>query len=220
MERILFLYLMFLASCSPSGQTDLKEDSNGQIWTEKDRTLAVTELDRTTDELLSEIWSLDDDQWFYTYDQERWSIAQIIEHLTVQNELHFREIRAISKTPPADIYHDLTLDNDQYYLNYATDPKAGKAQWFLEPIGRFCTKSDAIEAFTRARGHLTDFVRETDIDLRRHFTFRRQLYTIEKGDILKGDVRDLHQLILTGIAHTDRHLSQIRNVKKGATFPR
>ena len=59
-----------------------------------------------------------------------------------------------------------------------------------------------------------------EIDLRKHFTFRRNLEHVRTQDIKPGDVRDLHQLLLTGIAHTDRHLAQIKRIKQHQNFPK
>jgi len=42
----------------------------------------------------------------------------------------------------------------------------------------------------------------------------------EINDLKIGQVRDLHQLLLTGIGHTDRHLTQIRKIKQHRGYPK
>ena len=74
-------------------------------------------------------------------------------------------------------------------------------------------------AFLRARGKLTEFVAQTEIDLRKQFTFRKPVEGIPVEELSIREVRDLHQLLLTGIAHTDRHLRQIRKIKEDEGYP-
>ena len=215
---IVFIGSVFIFGCDNTVHTD--ETTIVKLWTEEDRQFVLSELDRTTEEVKREVEFLSEAQSKFRETNERWNITEITEHLEVQNELHFREIRAISKTPQLHQYIQIAEGMDSYYQGYSTDTLQGVAIWFLEPIGRFGSKEQALDAFLRARSYLTDFVRSTDIDLRRHFTFRRNLENMDLSEIQPGDVRDLHQLLLTGIAHTDRHLHQIRILKKHPDFPK
>ena len=224
----IFIPVLFLApfiwSCNGNHQTGQDAPASSLkkeiTWTEADRQFLLSELDRTTDALIKEVEYLSPDQWHFKEDPYRWDIAEIIEHLTVQNELHYREIYAASNFPEMPEYLPVTTGQDDYFLNYATDPKKSQAKWFLQPIGRFESKRRSIDAFLRARDGIRDFIEATKIDLRRHFTFRNKGGDKKVADIKIGEVRDLHQLILTGVAHTDRHLKQIRNIKKNKFYPR
>ena len=64
------------------------------------------------------------------------------------------------------------------------------------------------------------YVENNDVDLRKHFTFRKYIEGIPLDRIKPGEVRDLHQLLLTGIAHTKRHVLQIKRIKEHANFPK
>ena len=220
--KVILIGSIFIFSCDKSRNTNVytNETSISRLWTEEDRLFILSGLDRTTEEVKREAEDLSEAQSKFRESNGRWNITEIIEHLEVQNELHFREIRAISKTPKLPEYIEIAKGMDSHYLAYSTDSVRGKAQWFLEPIGRFTSMEKALEAFLRTRSYFTDFVRSTDVDFRRHFTFRRNLENIELSEIKPGDVRDLHQLVLTGIAHTDRHLAQIRRIKLHADFPK
>lgn len=85
-------------------------------------------------------------------------------------------------------------------------------------FGRF-QANDALAAFSMAGGGLRALIETTDIDLRKQFTFRAPAEGKALSEIQIGQVRDLHQLLLTGIAHTDRHLSQIRRALTHPDFP-
>ncbi len=225
-HKIYFLipiYLLFSGCQTEPEQPNISSEKTTppeRLWTEKDRQFILDELDRTTNELMKEIENLAMDQWSFREDQNRWDVAEIVEHLTVQNELHYREIYAVCNTPELVKYLPITTGEDGHFQKYATDPAKSQAKWFLHPIGRYCSKRQARNAFLRARDGLRDFVEATKIDLRKHFTFRNQAGDKPIEEIKIGDVRDLHQLLLTGIAHTDRHIAQIKKLKKHPAYPR
>lgn len=205
--------------CKPGGSSSGQSSDTDRWWTEEDRQLIIDGLNRTTEALRLEIENLTDEQWNFREAPDRWSIAEIVEHLEMQNQLHYREITAVSNAPQYLEFRTITGGQDQYFSNYGTDTTRGKAQWFLEPLGRFCSKEEGENAFHRARGKLVEFVEKTEIDLRKQFTFRTPVAGKDISALRIGQVRDLHQLLLTGIAHTDRHLRQIRNIKQHQDFP-
>lgn len=185
-----------------------------------ERSFIVEGLNSTTKMLKDEVDSLTNEQWRFREDSTRWNITEIVEHLTLQNELHYREINAIANTPPLLQYVAVAKGGDSLFQQYANSPKPGKARWFLKPVGRFCDKPAGIKAFMKARGELTKFVQETKVDLRKHFTFRKGAGAKPVSALKKGDARDLHQLLLLGIAHTKRHLQQLKKIKKHPLFPK
>ncbi|MEZ4935290.1 MAG: DinB family protein [Saprospiraceae bacterium] len=220
----LALVLVLLFGCNPvadQSETAVSTPSSQEkIWTEKDRQFILKELERTSNELLKETEKLALDQWTFRENPTRWNIAEIVEHLILQNELHYREIYAVSNAPALPQYLPITTGHDDHFLSYATDPVKSHAKWFLQPLGRFDSKRQSIAAFQRARDGIRGFVEKTEIDLRQHFTFRNQAGNVPIDSVKIGDVMDLHQFLLTGIAHTDRHLVQIRNIKKHKLYPR
>ncbi|MGI9550820.1 MAG: DinB family protein [Aurantibacter sp.] len=209
---------LLVVACNFNSSTN-NNPSNGW-WTEEDRKLIISELNRTTYELQSEIDNLSDNQWNFRENINRWSIAEIVEHLEMQNQLHYREISVMLNAPQHLQFRTITEGQDFFFSKYSTDTLRGKAQWFLEPLGRYCSINDGQAAFYKARNELTRLVQQTEIDLRKQFTFRTPMAGKKIEDIKIGQVRDLHQLLLTGIAHTDRHLGQIRKIKLNRDYPR
>lgn len=221
---IVTLILLSVTSISCENQQNEKkvdqENTSEKLWTEENRQFLIQELSRTRNELINEVKDLNDKQWNFKEEPGRWSISEIVEHLEVQDELYFREIFLTSKTPQSTKYIEIVKGNDEKFLAYAVDTTKGKAAWYLEPIGRFCSKELAEKSFLRTRNHLIKFVEETDLDLRKFFTFRKYIDDGGLSDVRLWDVRDLHQLLLTDIAHTDRHLNQLRKVKDHPNYPR
>jgi len=219
----LVLIVWFMGSCSPPDAKQQITEQNvpkERLWTEQERNFIVQELNSTSQMLREEIDPLTTEQWLFREDSTRWNIAEIVEHLTLQNELHYREINAIANTPPLLQYIPVAQGMDSVFQQYATSSKPGKSRWFLQPVGRFCDKTSSIKAFFTARGELTKFVQETKVDLRKHFTFRTGAGSKPIIELKKGDARDLHQLLLIGIAHTKRHLRQLKNIKRHPLFPK
>ncbi len=213
----LIIVILLLASCQNKQASE--SIRNERWWTEADRSLILAELLRTTNELKDEIEFLSAEQWNFHETPNRWSIAEIVEHLEMQNQLHYREITVVSNAPQYLQFRSITEGMDSYFSDYGTDTTRGKAQWFLEPLGRFGTKAKCENAFYKVRGKLTQFVKETPIDLRKQFTFRTPVEGKDVATIKISQVRDLHQLLLTGIGHTDRHLTQIRKIKEDSNWP-
>ena len=206
-----------MMSCDQKRSSEITETE--RWWTEEDRALILSELNRTTSALHLEIESLNLEQWDFKEDASRWSIGEIVEHLEMQNQLHFREISVTSKAEGQLQFRSITEGMDGHFTKYSTDTTRGKAKWFLEPKGKFCSKEECESAFYKARQELTRFVEETNIDLRKRITYRTSIAGKDIAELSISDLRDLHQLLLIGIAHTDRHLTQIRNIKQHKSYP-
>ncbi len=190
-------------------------EPTGKIWTEDERQLLISGLEETRRIVLEEIKPLGNDQWYFRPDSSTWSIALIIEHVSLQEVMHYREIYVISKTPAQPKYVEKAQGNDKLILKYETDTIKGIADWGVTPLGRWCDKADAVYQFNRATDKLIKFVSETDVDLRQQFTFRD---IPDESDFRR--IRDLHQILLTTITHTKRHIHQIRRVKSHPEFPK
>ena len=219
---LISIFVLFTTGCKYRGDNQISHQESGSVklWNEENRKFLIKELSRTREELINEVQNLNEEEWTFREDPERWSIAEIVEHLEVQDELYFREIFLTTKTPQSDKYIEIVKGRDEEFLKYASDTTKAKAGWFLEPIGRYCTKEASINSFIRTRNNLIKFVEETDLDLRRFFTFRKYLDDGGLSDVRLWDVRDLHQLLLTTISHTDRHLNQLRRVKDHPDYPK
>lgn len=213
---VIFLFLMLIGSCHTD---EINEASESKWWTEADRRHILSELKRTTKEVVTEITNLSTDQWNFRAGPSHWTIGEIVEHLEMQNQLHYREISVTSNAPQYLQFSVITKGRDDYFSSYATDTVRSDAKWFLEPLGRFHSVEMGKDAFVRARLHLSQFVSTSQIDLRKQFTFRRPVHGTAVVDLKIGQVRDLHQLLLTGIAHTDRHIHQIKSIKQLKAFP-
>jgi hypothetical protein len=102
---------------------------------------------------------------------------------------------------------------DPAMIAYATDPNKGQAPFTVQPLGRFQTKEQLLNYFNRFRNAVIKLVDTTRADFRLHFIFRPK----DRG---VWHIRDLHQYTLLWIAHTERHLNQIKRIEANPDFPK
>ena len=195
-----------------SCQSNQSGTSYQKSWSEKDRTYLLENLDASLKSVMNEVDSVNETQWNWKLDENQWSIAEIIEHLIVHDELFYRETRVLTGLPNMTPQEDSLFAKDEIILSYReiTPQNTGKAPSYMEPLGRWCSKEDAVFAYSRVRLALIEFVKTTDKDFRKFYTRSGRGPTA---------YRDLHQLLLISTAHTQRHLLQIQKIKSGSRFP-
>ena len=85
-------------------------------WTEQDRTYLVTELTRSRDELIRETKGLSEKQWNFKESPERWSINEIVEHLSIWELLFQREISQAMVGGPQPSLQSIRLTLFLFYV--------------------------------------------------------------------------------------------------------
>jgi len=214
----LFLVAAITFSDSIGYSQKLDTSLSAKLWSMQDKELLIRGLERTRNDLMKEIEGLSIQQWNFKEDSSRWSIAEIVEHLFAQNESYRIEMRTALNQPESLEFIEKAKGNDQVFIDYTTDTLKTDAG-FLSPIGRFCSKEKAIFAFNRTQDALINMITTTNKDFRKHFTFRNYVFDGHLSNAEKYNIRDMHQLMLTCIAHMDRHLNQLRKVKKHSSYP-
>ncbi len=202
--------LMILSSCNTKSN-----NGSENLWTDGERGILVSGLEASLNDVLSETTPIDDSLWSSKRDSKQWSIAEVIEHLILQDQAYYREIKVVSSLPNMPEYIDRVKGNDEKFLEYASDPVKSKADWDVTPTGRFCTKNDALMEFQKVREQIISLVSTSGTDFRQVFTFRKipQAVIDRNPDFYKvREVRDLHQLVLNAIAHTKRHNGQLTRI--------
>lgn len=183
-----------------------------QIWTMVERQYLLTGLKVTESNIIKEVEDLTKEQIHFKSDSSQWSIAEVIEHLGVYEELLYWDLLNNQYTDERPDLVDSVKGKDSIMIAYSTDPTKGQAPFIAKPIGRFHKKEDLINFFTRFRTEVIMLVQDSKTDFRLHFIFRPADWGI-------WHIRDLHQYTLLWIAHTERHLNQIKRIKSNPRFP-
>lgn len=194
----LFIPLLLLASFCAEAQT--------RLWTEADRQYQVQNLERTGEALEKATAGLTEEQWHFREGPQRWSIAEIVEHLALWEVIFAREINlAMRNSPNSSLKQACRTDSS--YLSFIMEEKVHNAPDYAKPTGFIRGKSN-LEFFQMRRRPIIAFVDSTQADLR--------LYHEAVGG---GVFRDVHQVLMVQWGHVDRHLRQIQRVKEHPLFP-
>lgn len=201
---ILGFFFMYQPSCTST--------YNERIWEEADRSLLISELAASLDAVLESVSPLSEEQWNWRPDSNTWSAALVIEHLITHEELFYREVKVLSNLPNLPVQDESKFADDAAIMSYSetTDQNRGKAPAYLAPKGRWCDKENAVASYQETRKAMIDFVSNTEANLRAYYT---------KSGRGPTEFRDLHQLLLISIAHTNRHQQQIQAVLADEHFP-
>jgi len=184
-----------------------------QLWTSSDRQTLIEGLKSSQDDLLKETLGLNDLQIYFKPDSSQWSIAEVIEHLGVYEELLYWDLSNNQYTEERPDLVEKVKGIDSAMTAYTTDPNKGQAPFVVQPLGRFQNKEQLLNYFNRFRMEVIKLIQETKADFRLHFIFRPVDWGI-------WHIRDLHQYTLLWIAHTQRHLNQIKRIKSNTNFPK
>jgi uncharacterized damage-inducible protein DinB len=179
--------------------------------TAPERELALKELQRTHDKFLQSITGLSQQQWTFKPAPDRWSVAEVAEHITVAESAIFGLVQKQLMTSPATPEkREQVKGKDEIILEKVPD-RSHKAQApeFLRPTGRWATEADLTKAFEDSRKATMDYVRTTNDDLRDHFLDHPVLGPL-----------DGYQWLLLISAHSERHTAQIEEVKADPNFPK
>lgn len=178
-----------------------------KLWTEADRTYTVDNLKRTRDELTRETENLTDAQWHFHESPDRWSIAEVVEHLALWEIIWAREISIGTRTKSQPELNK-TSRPDTYYATWIMEDTPHKSPDFSRPTG-FIKGKDNLTFFTKLRNQHITFTDTTQADMRSCFEFTGT-----------NSPRNMHQVYIFQWGHVDRHMRQISKIKKHPNYPK
>lgn len=173
--------------------------------TEVERETAIHLLESRKEMFLAAVADLSQEQWRFKPDSERWSTAEIAEHLAAVETLVMMMIpRALTSEPIT-----ATLESNDLALQTRVAGRRNKVQAAerVRPTGR-CQEVELIAAFCAAREKTIAYARATQDDLRHHV-----------GPHPTLGVLDGYQWLLFLSAHTERHIAQIRELQAMSGYP-
>jgi DinB superfamily len=178
--------------------------------------VSAAELDRAVDYLkktkagvIDATKGLSEAQLNFKSAPEKWSVAQVVEHLAAAEDflmamVNDQVMKAPARTEPTDVkaIDDFILQAipDRSHKVQAPEP--------LAPSNRFGTPKDSLKHFKESRTKTLKFLKTTK-DLRLHAV-----------DSPLGKKLDGYQWMLFIAAHSDRHTKQILEVKADPNFPK
>jgi hypothetical protein len=177
------------------------------VMTAQERDLLLDLLVSSQQAVIAAVVNLSPDQWAFTPDADRWSIAQCAEHLALSEEALLGMVRGqILESPAAPEKSTTTRGRDGIVVAAMRDRSQRRKTFdFLEPRSSAPSPAHFIDAFLTRRAATLQFVRETGKAVHHHFAPLGPL-----GDL------DGYQWLLLLASHTERHVAQMEEVKAQA----
>ena len=177
--------------------------------TPADRDRAVQYLEKTRQGVLDATKGLSPAQWNFKPAPDRWSVAEVAEHIAAAEDLLYGMIQEQAMKAPARPAGEDVKAIDDFVLAAIPD-RTHKAQAPepLKPTNRFTTPEATLKHFEESRAKTEDFAK-TGQGLRDH-----------ASDSPLGKKLDPYEWVLFIAAHSERHTKQILEVKADPNFPK
>ena len=201
MKKRLFLALGFVLLVSPwLGAQGLSKEDLGR---------AAEHLKKTRDAFLASTEGLSAAQWSFKAAPNRWSVAEVAEHIAASEDFLMGNIQEKVMKGPARTEPTNLKEIDDFVLQAISDrTKKIQAPEPLVPANRFGSTAASLKHFKESRAKTLVFLTETK-DLRDHAI-----------DSPLGKKLDAYQWLLFISAHSERHTKQINEVKTDPNFPK
>jgi len=177
-----------------------------------DRESALRYLESTRQGVLDATKGLSAKQWNFKSAPDRWSIAEVVEHIAAAEDFLFTNVTDKVMKAPARTGNDDVKAIDQLVLTKVPD-RSHKAQAPepLKPTNRFGSPEASLKHFGESRERTEEYLKNT-ADLRAH--------AAPASESPFGKQMDAYEWILFIAAHSDRHTKQILELKADPNFPK
>jgi hypothetical protein len=171
---------------------------------ERDR--AMSHLHSSRKLFLDATADLSPAQWNFKPAPDRWSIAEVAEHVALTEDFLFAYGQKLLQGPAET---KTVTSKDEDILNNMVDrTKKAQAPEPLRPSRKWPNPQDAVAHFKASRDKTIAYVEKTQDDLRHHYMS------------MGPNTMDVYQLLLMIAGHSERHTAQINEVKASPNYPR
>jgi hypothetical protein len=181
-----------------------------QPLTNLERERALSELHAGRKLLLDAVAGLSEAQWNFKPAPDRWSVAEVAEHITLAEDFLFNASQQILTSPAAPERKAEVQGKDELVLTKTLDrSRKGTAPEPLVPSHKWASHQEMIEQYKKSRDRTIAYISSTQDELRSHF-YKHPAY----------DLLDAYQWLLFMAAHSERHILQLKEVKADPNFPK
>jgi len=179
--------------------------------TDQERAEAVKYFEETRQSFLDAIKGLSDAQWRYKAGPDRWSIAEVAEHIAVSEETLFNLVTKQLMQAPAAPEKKEAAKGKEALIRTSITNRSVKAQApeMLKPTNRWATQEELVKVFNASRDKTVAYIKETQDDLRSHFYAHPVFKDL-----------DAYQWLIFISGHSARHTGQINEVKEDPGYPK
>jgi hypothetical protein len=175
----------------------------------EEREFVVGELRASEARLLEVVQGLTVAQASFRSGPERWSAAEVVEHLVVWESFMLSAVRGALEGPAEPEKQAAVAGKDSLVLGLAASrDKKLKSREAAQPTGRWSDVGEMLAEFHARRARTIAFAESTQADLRSHFF----------AHVTFGDL-DCYQWLVAMGQHTLRHVGQIEEIMRDGGFP-
>jgi len=180
-----------------------------QSLTAEDRDKAIKYLEKTRAGLLDATRGLSEAQWNFKAATNRWSVAEVTEHIAASEGMMLSMIQEQVMNGPARNDGEDVKAIDEFILKAVPDrSRKAQAPEELRPTNRFGSPKESLKHFEESRAQSIQYTKSTK-NLREHTM-----------DSPIGKKLDGYEWLLFLSAHSERHTKQIEEVKADPNFPK
>ncbi len=173
---------------------------------EKDKALQY--LETTKKNVLESTKGLSEAQWNFKAAPDRWSVAQVVEHIAAAEDLiRGMLVEKVMVAPAGDAGRDVKKTDEVVLAMVPDRTHKAQAPEPLVPTNRFGSPEGSVKHFAESRTSTEDFLKSAT-GLRDHV-----------ADSPLGKL-DGYEFVLFIAAHSERHTKQINEVKADPNFPK
>jgi DinB family protein len=195
---------LFVALLLMAGATAVSAQEVTQA--EKDRALQY--LETTKKNVLEATKGLSEAQWNFKPAPDRWSVAQVMEHIAAAEDFLLTLTKEkVLLAPAGEPGRDVKKADEGVLIMVPDRTNKVQAPEPLIPTNRFGSPEGSVKHFAESRGTTENFLK-TATGLRDHVL-----------DSPMGKL-DGYEFVLLIAAHSERHTKQINEVKADPNFPK
>lgn len=173
-----------------------------------DKEKGLQYLEKTKKDVLDATKGLSAAQWNFKPAPDKWSVAEVVEHIAAAEDLLRGMTAEQAMKGPAAPDRDLKKTDDAVLAMIPDRSHKAQAPEPLKPTNRFGSPEGTLKHFVESRAKTEEFLKTTP-DLRMHTM-----------DSPLGMKLDAYEWVLFIAAHSERHTKQILEVKADPNFPK
>jgi hypothetical protein len=183
--------------------------AQAQSLSQADRDRAMKDLQETEQGVINATKGLSPAQWNFKPAPDRWSVAEVMEHIAAAEDFLFGMVTTqVMTAPPRPAGEDVKAIDEFVIMAIPDRSKKLQAPEPLKPTNRYGSPEASLKHFEESRAKTEDFLKKTD-DLRAH-----------ASDSPMGKKLDGYEWILFIAGHSERHTKQMNEVKADPNFPK
>jgi hypothetical protein len=180
-----------------------------QTLTAGDRERGMQYLESTRQAVLDATAGLSEAQWNFKPGPDRWSVAEVVEHIAAAEDFLMAMVtNQVMKGPARPAGDDVKAIDDLVVAKIPDRSKKAQAPEPIRPTNRYGSPQASLKHFSDARAQTEAFLKTHD-DLREHAI-----------DSPMGKKLDGYEWVLFVAGHSERHTKQINEVKADPNFPK